>query len=147
MRPLIVGEAPNRSGQGKRANTTFTGGRIAKMHPLANELPRTNLLREWPGSQGKGSAFPLELAKPAAARLLRRVPSRVPLLMIGTRVAAAFGMKRESYDYLAWYDRALVPGGKTRRVAVCPHPSGIVLWWNDPQHVAEAEAFFERIFG
>lgn len=45
--PLIVGEAPNRRGEGKRANTTLTGGRIARLADGARDLPRTNLLREW----------------------------------------------------------------------------------------------------
>lgn len=137
--PLIVGEAPNRAGQGRRPNTTLTGGRIARLHPRANEVPRTNILREWPGPQGKGSAFPLEIAGPAAMRLWRRKPLRVPFLVIGTRAAAAFGIRRQDYEYLEWFEH------RGRLVAVCPHPSGIVLWWNDPANVVRAGRFFREM--
>jgi uracil-DNA glycosylase len=134
---LIVGEAPNRRGQGKRANTTFTGGRLAQLG--AREIARTNLLKEWPGPSGKGSAFPLELARPAAERLLRRVPRRVHLVLIGTRVAAAFGLPRARYEYLEWRRH------RERWVAVCPHPSGVNLWWNDADNRDLAAEFFRQI--
>jgi hypothetical protein len=138
---LIVGEAPNRKGQGKRPNTTLTGGRIAKLHPRANTLPRTNILRQWPGAQGKGSAFPLGVARPAAARLWRRKPLRVSFLVIGTRAAAAFGIRRAEYEYLTWFEH------RGRLVAVCPHPSGIVLWWNEQENRDRAVAFFRDLLG
>jgi hypothetical protein len=158
---LLVGEAPNRAGQGRRANTTLTGGRIARLHPRAGGLARTNLLRAWPGPQGKGSAFPLDLARPAASRLLARTPAGVPLLLVGTRVAAAFGLARQDYEYLEWMTRSFVrspkgcigvepweaPRHAPREVAVLPHPSGIVLWWNDPENVEAALEFFARLLG
>lgn len=134
---LLVGEAPNRAGQGRRPNTTFTGGRLARLG--ARELQRTNLLREWPGPQGKGSAFPLDLARPAAERLWRRHPKRRPFVLVGTRVAAAFGLARSRYEYLEWLDL------RGREVAVIPHPSGINLWWNEPEHVQQAADFFRAL--
>ena len=130
MSVLLVGEAPNAKGEGKRPNTTFTGGRIAKMG--GHDIPRTNLLREWPGVQGRGSAFPMSLARPAAQRLSRRKPKRVAFVFVGRRGAQAF---RWYGDYFAWGD---LDG---RSVVTMPHPSGINHWWNSPENHAEAQRF------
>jgi hypothetical protein len=130
---LIVGEAPNRSGK-----TGLAGKRMADLGTVG--LPRKNLLQEWPGSEGKGSAFPMALAVPAAMKLWSRTPLRVPMLFVGTRVAAAFGLRdRAEYEFLWWREY------RGRRVAVMPHPSGIVLWWNDPANVEAAGEFFREL--
>lgn len=134
MELLLVGEAPNASGEGRRPNTTFTGGRIAKMG--GHDLPRTNLLREWPGPQGRGSAFPMSLARPAAKRLWRRKPKRVAFVFVGKRVSQAFGWKGEFFE---WGD---LDG---RQVVSMPHPSGINQWWNDPANHEAASAFIAAL--
>lgn len=131
---LLVGEAPNRSGEGKRANTTFTGGRIAQLG--GHDIPRTNLLREWPGVQGRGSLFPMELARPAAMRLWRRKPRRIAFVFVGRRVAQAFGW------YGAYFEWGELRG---RRVVTMPHPSGINHWWNDPHNTRTAARFIRSL--
>lgn len=131
---LLVGEAPNAKGEGKRANTTFTGGRIAQMG--GHDIPRTNLLREWPGKQGRGSAFPMPLARPAAARLSRRMPKRVKFVFVGKRVAQAFSWY---HPYFEWGE---ING---RFVVTMPHTSGINQWWNAPENRIEAASFIDSL--
>lgn len=130
MKPLIVGEAPNNSGR-----HTVPGVILSRLRPLS--IPRRNLLLEWPGGQGKGSSFPLELAGEAARKLMRVTPRARPLILAGTRVARAFGLKRSQYEFLRWFEF------RGRRIAVVPHPSGIVRWWNDPKNRAALERFLK----
>lgn len=105
----------------------------------AQGLPRTNLLRAYPGRAGKGAAFPAEAGRAAAQRLLRRTRRDVPLVLLGTRVAASLGLRRADYDFLEWIEH------RGRAMAVVPHPSGIVLWWNDPENRRAAREFFEEL--
>lgn len=134
MSVLIVGEAPNRSGKGMRANTTRTGQRIAELGGV--DLPRTNLLRAYPGDDGKGAAFPVDAARESVRRLERRTPKRVAFLILGKRAARAFGVKS---DFLEW------TSVRGREVAVFPHPSGINMWWNDARNRAAAAEFFTEM--
>lgn len=90
-----------------------------------------NLLRRWPGDQGKGDAFPIARARRAAGKFK---PAGV-VLLAGKRVAEAFGERRA---YFEWFDL------RGARAAVIPHPSGISHWWNEPANVARAAAFMRR---
>jgi len=135
--PLLVGEAPNREGRGRLANTTRSGSVIASLG--GRHLPRTNLLREWPGPSGKGSAFPLMPAREAADRLLRRTLKSRPLVLLGTRVAGAFRLRRQDYELLEWLEL------RGRRVAVFPHPSGVNHWWNEPDNREAARIFLAAL--
>ena len=137
VKPLIVGEAP--SMRTSRPFAGRSGERLAELAGTSLESIRdrfrlVNLLGHWPGpdASGKGSAFPMEQARPAAATL--RLPGGS--LLCGRRVAAAFGLANA--PYFAWRD---VDG---RRVAVIPHPSGVSRWWNDPANVDAARSFLRE---
>ncbi len=158
--PLVIGEAPNRDGAGSekigRVCEIFATGRLATHGDVAR-LERTNLLKAWPGASGSGSAFPMKEARPAATVLLRSTQRGRRLLHVGTRVAAAFDLLRPTYGYLNWFEVAWKPheeGPKRsdsvralrREVAVVPHPSGLNRWWNDPDNVSQAEAFFKEVY-
>jgi hypothetical protein len=132
VRVLVVGEAPGRVGAG----TTLEGA--ARRVPEILRLERTNLLAEYPGRYGKGTHWPLALAKAEATYLLLEHPRR-PLVLMGARVAAAFELARSDYEWLEWFP------WRDRRLAVCPHPSGIVRWWNDPANVMLARKFFDAL--
>lgn len=134
MSVLIVGEAPNASGQVfYRSSGSYFRGRVP---PLA----ATNLFHEWPGADGKGSAFPIQEARERVRKLERRNPKRVAFVLLGKRLGRAFGLDgKYRPGYLQWQE---VRG---RMVCVFPHPSGINQWWNDPANVAAAEAFWKEI--
>jgi uracil-DNA glycosylase len=135
MKPAIVGEAPSmrtsRPFAGRSGERLAELSGLASLEALRDRFRLVNLLGHWPGpdASGKGSAFPMQEARSAAATL--RLPSGS--LLCGRRVAAAFGLA--AAPYFAWCD---VDG---RRVAVIPHPSGVSRWWNDPENVARARAF------
>lgn len=130
---LIVGEA---SRGPSKPFTGRTGARIAEALGtpfLAREADLVNLLPSWPGRNGaKGDAFPVEPARAAAEMLLAVSPHPV-VVLCGRRVAGAFGLGKA--DWLSW----TVKGG--RFLGLLPHPSGVVLWWNDPENRAAAAAF------
>jgi hypothetical protein len=133
---MLVGEAPNASGRGRIANTTASGRRLASLGGA--DLPRTNVIQEFPGRSGKGAAFPRELAVAGLARLWRRTPRRVAFVYMGKRVAAADGWRG---DYLQWGEH------RGRMVATFPHPSGINMWWNDAANVELARDFVLELSG
>jgi hypothetical protein len=131
---LVVGEAPGR-GNGEPLESAW------RKLPALAYLDRVNLLSTYPGRNGKGAAFPIAEASDAAAGILLSVPADVPLVLMGARVALAFGIPRREYDWLDWFE------WRGRSIAVCPHPSGIVRWWNDPENAGRAAAFFSGLAG
>jgi hypothetical protein len=80
-------------------------------------VPR-NLLPEYPGR-----AWPGDAARKAAAAL-RTQAGVVPWVLLGRRVATAFGLGAASYFW--WYEMSFGP------TVVIPHPSGKNRLWNDP---------------
>jgi hypothetical protein len=95
---------------------------------FARVFARANVLEVWPGPSGrKGAAFPLALARAQAVRLRRRFYRGRVVLLLGHRVAAAFGVR-------ASYLTRVVVGGAD--VFVLPHPSGVNRWYNDAANVA-----------
>jgi hypothetical protein len=97
---------------------------------------RYNVLRRWPGKNGKGDHFPMRLAKTNARRLaLGFVGRRV--ILLGRSVAKAFGL---NVGYLKWVNIGF-------DVAVVPHPSGVNRWWNEARNKAAARRFMEDVWG
>ncbi len=145
--PLVVGEAPNRGGYGSTDRPEgwpceiFATGRLATVGDIAR-FERVNLLDYWPGAAGAGSAFPMGEARVSARRLLGATEGDRELILVGTRVAQAFGLRRDHYEYLTWFARQ---GGFGRLVAVCPHPSGLNRWWNNDENVRRAREFFMTV--
>lgn len=100
-----------------------------------------NLLRRWPGPQGKGSRFPVEEGRQAAQGMLqdleRREDDPTHLILCGRRVAAAFGIRSAFFEwhfYLA-----------ERPVVVVPHPSGVSTWYNDRGNRKKALEFLKGL--
>lgn len=57
----------------------------------------------------------------------------------GKRAASAFGLRR-----VEWLEPVELGRGE-RLAVVFPHPSGVVLWWNDPRNVAAASRCLRRL--
>ena len=86
---------------------------------------RTNLL-------GAG-AWSAPRAQAAAARIVEHYDSSVALVLLGARVAAAFGVAYAPAPRLANADPR-----RGRTVGVLPHPSGRCRAWSDPAAVGRA---------
>lgn len=121
---LLVGEAPARQ-RNRRALDGGSGDRLARMAGMEDraELLRTfdavNLLGRWPGAKGKGTSWDAARARRAAVR----APLRGVCVLLGARVAAAYGLADLGVFQWAKLPRALA--------VVVPHPSGINRAYND----------------
>lgn len=141
MKIVLVGEAPNRTGDPSRPLMGRIGKRIADLCNLgikdySRAFELRNLLARWPGRSGKGSEFPFAQAK-AAAATLRLGKRKAKFVLLGSRLAKAAGM-----DSIPKFDPARI--GKSI-VIVVPHPSGINRWWNDRRNVWQARKFFAAL--
>lgn len=122
---------------------------------------RTNVLTSWPGrSPNGGAAFPLAEARRGAERLVRDRLVRdgegcpwVVVVVLGKRAAMAFRWGEVVYDHsgigtggrgrapksTAWVpdflQTAVIWCSSFPLAVVCPHPSGLNRWWNDPANV------------
>ena len=99
-----------------------------------------NLLPRWPGRQtgGKGHLFPMHEARIAAERMLPRLRGRA-VVLAGRRVALAFGLRG-----CTWLEA--MPGALgALSVAVIPHPSGIVRWYNCPKNRHKVGLFLKEL--
>ncbi len=132
-KPLLVGEAPSRGSEGPfsgRSGKALSGLLCWPLGVLGERIDLRNLLDAWPGKDGNGDAFPIERAKAAADR----VPvARRRVLLAGKRVASAFGLKDPEWFKPVEHRQALM--------AVIPHPSGIVTYWNDESNRRRAAEF------
>ncbi len=139
-RLVIVGEAPGpRDGPGtplQGVNLQGTGGRLRALCGLTEarwrRVERVNLLPFCPGGR-----FPAELAASQAANLSHSLLRSRRLVLLGRRVALAFGVPRSAgREYAEWTRSPLGP-----EVAVIPHPSGKNLWYNDSANRRRVERF------
>jgi hypothetical protein len=127
------------------AITGPVGARIAGLaghseHELRGRVLRGNLVPYWPGPSltGKGDYFPRHIAAPTVNAMLPHMRGRLTILL-GRQVARAFGVG--GAPFLEWM------AAEDLTVAVMPHPSGVVRWWNETDNVAQAEAFMREAIG
>jgi len=131
-RPYVFGEAPGPSAGRPLSGARRRLGVLAGVgeDEMAQLFEWRNLLDEWPGyGPGGGSEFPSRAARQAAQELALSGAER--RIYLGRRVAGAFGFHGE---WLVWRGRE----------SVCPHPSGLNRWWNDPENVGRAREFWRR---
>lgn len=112
-------------------------------------LTPVNLLAEWPGPSGTGSAFNVAEARKSATRIMAWTMSEDPfvyLLLCGHRVANAFHPYMAA-KYPGYFRRMLlsVPGNAEAWAWAIPHPSGVNRWWNDPANERRARRFMRRL--
>jgi uracil-DNA glycosylase len=162
--PLLVGEAPGRLTEGKPPFSGRSGARLEGLlgvgpGELSSHFRVRNLLELWPGYDGKGAAFPFDMAVVKAGWMVEAgelLESGV--IFAGARVERAFLLACESgytdaarkgripkRALLRWYppQRFFVHV----RSATIPHPSGINTWWNEPRNVARVRRFLREAAG
>lgn len=136
---LLIGQAPNRTGNPKAILEGRLGRKIADLCGITFDeyvelFDRINILDCWPGKSGKGDVFPKAEAARQAMRI--KIHERDCVVMLGQGVARSFGIKAE---FLRWTFL-----GSTR-VLILPHPSGINRWYNDPQNTRKARKIMHRL--
>lgn len=141
VRPLIVGEAPNRLGRSDRPIGGRCGDRLAALSgcspaAFARAFDRTNVLYAWPGAAGKGAAFPMTAARRRARAIRSRFVRGRMVILLGLRTAAAFGVRVGYFEPVRFGQSDVV---------VVPHPSGINRWYNDAHNVRRMRAFMRSI--
>jgi hypothetical protein len=107
---------------------------------LEHPIPLIGLVDAWPGRTSRGKGFPSGQATVNAAHLFRMLPADADLVLVGTKVAEAFGVQGA---YLRW--RTVQQDGLTRRVAVFPLPGSVRDWWADPKHATAAARFLRAV--
>ena len=134
MDVLILGEAPGRFAGGlTRTRVSDLAGR-----PWEEWADWRNLLEDWPGpGRGKGSSWNPGRGKIAASELPL---ADWPLVFcLGRRVAGAVLPGGAGFPFF----RLTQHRGTT--VAVIPHTSGIVRFWNEPENVERASTFLRGL--
>jgi hypothetical protein len=113
---------------------------------LMQTFELVNLLKRYPGRQGKGDKFNLKYASRVAKEMMysNRLADR-QVILLGKNLAKAFGLQADylEWNYFGWCDR----DGKTQNmhVVIVPHPSGINRWWNDPKNAAKVATFLKTL--
>ena len=138
---LVVGEAPTERSSGWRCAPGSAPSRLARVAGVDVEEAATrsrwrNLIDRPTARLAKGRSFPAARAKVAARRVAAQLAGFKCALLLGRRVAAAFGLR--GAPMLRWMSL----GGA--RVAVVPHPSGVSRWWNEAPNRRRARAFLRR---
>lgn len=127
-RVVLVGEAPGAKGDPLKPLEGRPGLVLCKLagwerdvNYIRTKFRVLNVLDAYPGAaSGKGTVWPLMESREAAARLLPGLRRSKGAVLLGKRVAAAFGIRGASY--CSW-------SRPTEHVpcphVVIPHPSGV----------------------
>ena len=139
-RLVLVGQAPGSAAQPSAPLEGRIGRMLSELIGISFEeylrgTERLNLITHWMGKAGKGDVWNPRAAERRAEKLKPELAGRTAVLL-GRNVAAAFGLKQ-----LPWMTFAEMNDGK---VGIIPHPSGIVLWWNEEKNRLAASAFLKK---
>lgn len=139
MRPVLIGQAPARTTEGREAFDGPSGERLAgilgvHLRDLLASVDRVNLLDHYPGAHptsSSGDAFPLAEAR-AAARAMAPMLAGRRVLLAGRGVAVCFaeGSRRLRTHVLPMFEWVEHDAGFC--CCIIPHPSGASRFWNDP---------------
>ncbi len=129
---VVFGPCPNPHRSWSYA--TGSARRIGEL--LGRPATWFNLFEREPENWSKKAAR--ESAEEWCLTYQRRLPYRMPLMLLGTKVCNAFGIDDpvwlESYASALWSP-----------MIAFPHPSGLNRWWNDPENAARAEDVARRL--
>lgn len=143
MKPVLLGQAPARSGDG-RPFTGRSGERLLRLLDLQNydQLEQVfhldNVIHHKQDRlDGKGDTFPMTLAKQnARIRVLTyQVAGYHDVICCGKKVWEALGLKPGHF-----FNGAATGG---LRFWLFPHPSGVSTFWNDEKNRVEAANFLK----
>lgn len=143
MRPLLVGQAPGPKSDPAEPLSGRCGARLAalcglELDQFLRAFERVNLVERFHGKAGKGDVFNLIRARRKAIKLLvEGTATNRRVVLLGDGVARAFSV--ENYELLKWRHTAALS------YAVAPHPSGVNHWFNDPDNVDAARAFWRDL--
>lgn len=142
-RPLLVGQAPGPRTDPREPLSGRCGARLAAlcgMEPgeFMAAFERINLIDRHPGAAAKGDLFPAGPARRAAVKMLvgGKMSGR-KVVMLGGNVSRAFCV--DGCTPLVWFWTGAV------HFAICPHPSGVNRWWNEPRNVRAARRFWRGL--
>lgn len=152
-RPVLIGQAPARTSEGRGAFRGPSGERLARIlgvsiEALLGAVDARNLLDHYPGAHEtatSGDAFPLDEARAAAAAMLPDLHNR-RVLLAGRGVAVCFadGSPRLRHT-LPMFEWAEHDAGFS--ACIIPHPSGTSRFWNDPTRRRAAAESLLSILG
>lgn len=149
MKPLIIGQAPGPNTDPLRPlpplPRTCAGGRLAELAGLTPKqylqtFDRANLLQFFPGRSMCPDKFPKPAAEIAAGAMKPLLGGR-RLILLGQKVADAFGYPARHLDWHEWFEDEFWGF----RVAVVPHTSGRSHWYRKPENMEQARAFWGRL--
>ena len=146
-KPLLIGQAPSRDTDGMPPFSGRSGKRIAMLMGISHDELRVrfalaNILDSWPGKQGNGDAFPLELARKRGWQARTALKQR-RVVAFGASVIKVLGYEPDDLMLLRFAYRE-AGNGKTA-IAYVPHPSGVNRWWNDPDNAKRAQQFLYKL--
>jgi uracil-DNA glycosylase len=138
VRLVLVGQAPGPTSDPEVPLcpvTSTTGRRLRDLMQLSSEeyllLERVNLLQCFPGKHARDDAFPRKLAR-VAAQAMRPLLRGRRVVLLGRKVAAAFGVELPFLMWSTWKDL---------EISILPHPSGRSRWYNSPENQGKAGEF------
>jgi uracil-DNA glycosylase len=148
---IIYGQAPGRvsgpplGGRAGRLLADLAG--LVGYAELAERFEIRNLLPYWPGpASGKGDRFSSAEARARAEGELRYLAAGDRLLLLGKGVQKAFGVSGDPCTSTEIRLRGRGQAAPASLTAyLLPHPSGVNLWWNDPENREAASRFFREI--
>lgn len=153
VKPLVVGQAPSAQSDPNNPLAGACGRRLAwlcglEMDEWLDAYQRVNLVRHFPGKLAKGDAWPAAARREAAfaagmVHFALEGQTR-PVVLLGGNVFDAF---KVAWGWRpGWGKPTIGPYNvEGRQYRVCPHPSGVNRWWNDPFSVGQARSFWLRI--
>lgn len=138
----LIGQAPSSDGSDNfsgRSGVTLSRWANVPFDLFHSVFKCVNLLDEYPGRAGKkGDKFPMQKAEEAALKLAPTIPPRTRVVCVGKKVAEAFGIDTKSRQPFIWF-----PHGDAE-FSWMPHPSGVNLFYNNPNNVFTAKVFLAR---
>lgn len=157
-RPLLIGQAPGPNTDPEYplypAPKTSAGGRLCDLMGITRgqylkSFDRANLLPYFPGrTQARDDSFPMAPAR-LAARVMRPLLRGRQVILVGRKVADAFGVPR-----VEWFEEFPLHCGPRHAATECsglataiviPHPSGRNHWYNSETNRELARQHLTRL--
>jgi len=136
---LLVGQAPSSTSDPKEPFSGPSGITIRRLMGVAEkdffrDYDRINVLDFFTGKKGKGDAFSKSMVPKERREFLMKFVNDRNVVFFGRETARVFGIEPE---FLV-PDLFLVDKSCFRGI-VAPHPSGINLFWNEPENRRSAK--------